>query len=108
MSSEPLPVACTLTKKGAVDQAQEWTDLHQHIIGVESVPGGARMSFPIEFESLVADLAHREATCCAFLDISTSTAGGELVVDVTSTNPEALPVISLLAGSNQWPPVMKP
>ena len=98
MSSEPLAVACTLTKKGAVDQAQEWTDLHQHVIDVESVPGGARMSFPIEFESLIAGLARREATCCAFLDINTSTAGGKLVVEVTSSNPEALPVISLLAG----------
>jgi hypothetical protein len=48
------------------------------------------MSFPVEFESLVADLARREAICCAFLDISTSTAGGELVVEVTSSNPGAL------------------
>ena len=98
MSSEPQPIACTLTKKGAVNQAQEWTDLHQHVIGVESVPGGARMRFPIEFESLIAGLARREATCCAFLDINTSTAGGELVVEVTSSNPEALPVIALMAG----------
>lgn len=98
MSSEPQPVVCTLTEKGASDQAQEWSDLHRHVIEVASVPGGARMSFPLEFESQVADLARREATCCAFLDISASTADGKLVVEVTSSNPEALPVISLLAG----------
>jgi hypothetical protein len=56
------------------------------------------MRFPVEFESVIADLAHREATCCAFLDINSTSAHGEIVVEVTSANPDALPVISLLAG----------
>ena len=98
MSSQPQPVACTLTRKGARDQAQEWTDLHRHTLAVESVPGGAKISYPLEFESLIADLTRREASCCAFLDISTSTDDDRLVVEVTSANPNALPVIALLAG----------
>jgi len=98
MGSEPQPIVCTLTKKGAVGQAQEWRDLHRRVTIVEAVPGGARMSFPTEFESVITDLAHRETMCCAFLDISISTADRELVVEVTSSNPEALPVISVLAG----------
>ena len=56
------------------------------------------MRFPRQLEAVISDLAAREATCCAFLDLATEVAGDELVLDVTSPNPDAKPVISLLAG----------
>lgn len=98
MSADPQPVACTLSETAATDQVLEWTDLRGQATDIGTMPSGARMRFPAELEPAVADLAGREAACCAFLDISTRRSGGDLVVEVTSQNPDALPVISLLVG----------
>lgn len=98
MSSEPIPVACTLTPAAAIDQSLEWADLRQHATKVESVGGGARMVFPIDREAAIVDLVERESACCAFLDITTESSGEQLVVEVTSANPDASPIIALLAG----------
>ena len=98
MSPEPVPIACTLTPSAAVDQALEWADLRQHTASADAVPGGARMVFPAALETRVADLVRRESACCAFLEITTTVDGDQLIVAVTSTNPDALPVISHLAG----------
>ena len=56
------------------------------------------MRFAAVLAPLIADLATREAACCAFLDISTDVTDDEAVVEVTSQDPDARPVISLLAG----------
>ena len=46
----------------------------------------------------VEDLTRREAQCCAFLTIETSRGGGEMKVVITSVNPDAGPVIDMIAG----------
>lgn len=98
MSSKPRPIICTLSDDSAADQAQEWRDLRQRATSVEARDGGVRLVFPAEVEATVADLARREAACCAFLDLAWEGVDGEVVLDVTSDDPEALPVIALLAG----------
>ncbi len=98
MPSAPRPVVCTLTSKDAVGQAFEWSDLRGKAIAVEALTGGARIRFPSDLESHLGDLTKREAECCAFLDFMTVVADGELILDITSPNPDALPVIALLAG----------
>lgn len=91
-------VACTLTTEEAADQLLEWSDLRHHATRIEALTAGAMMRFPAALEPLIDDLVRREAACCAFLDIVTSRSGDELVVEVTSLNADALPVISLLTG----------
>lgn len=98
MPPEPQPVVCTLTPSAAAGQAFEWTDLHEQAIAVQPLPGGARIRFPSDLEPHIADLTNREAECCAFLDFSSIVVDGELILDITSPNPDALPVIALLAG----------
>lgn len=98
MATDDQPVACTLTTADAARQVVEWTDLQSLSTATAAVANGAQMRFPADLEPQIADLAEREAACCAFLSITTAVADGELVLEVTSDNPEAKPVISLLAG----------
>ena len=98
MPSEQRPVVCTLTASAAAGQAFEWSDLSDQAIAVQSVPGGARMRLPSDLESHITDLTRREADCCAFLDFRSTVVDGELILDITSPNPDALPVIALLTG----------
>ena len=93
-----IPVACTLSAVDAASQAQEWVELQGRVLGVEAVPGGAAMQLPADLADVVADLAAREASCCAFLDISHAVAGDVLTLTMTSQNPDAAPVIRALTG----------
>jgi hypothetical protein len=99
MSTAEQPIMCTLTTKDQASQALEWTDLHGKALHTEPLDGGAAMTFPAELAAGVEDLAAREATCCAFLDIVTTVDGDIVRVEITSENPDALPIIELLAGT---------
>ena len=56
------------------------------------------MVFPAGLASMIADLAEREVACCAFLDIVTTLDGDEVVLSITSDDPEAQAVIGALSG----------
>jgi hypothetical protein len=96
--AEPIPVACTLTPKDAAAQVVEWTDLRVDMLGAERIADGVEMRFPISLASVVRDLAAREASCCAFLDLVVTDVGDEVELRITSDAPEATGVIELLAG----------
>lgn len=93
-----VPVACTLTSNGATKQALEWRDLHLRASTVAAIEGGVRMTLPASLVDEIEDLARREAGCCAYLTIDTSVTDDVLTLDISSANPDALPVISALAG----------
>lgn len=92
------PIACMLTNKEASKQVLEWVDLQRLASAVDPIDGGVRMALPASLIDDVEDLARREAGCCAFLTIDTSVVGDVLTLDISSTDPDALPVISALAG----------
>jgi hypothetical protein len=98
MDSQDEPITCSLSAKGSVDQAVEWVDIQHRATRVAALPSGARMVFPLELATSIDELVSREATCCGFLDFVTTVVDGEYVVDVTSSNPDALPLIKLLSG----------
>ena len=93
-----IPIACTLTTEAATEQALEWVDLQDRATEVAALEGGVRMTFPASMVDDVEDLARRESACCAFLTISSSVIDEVLTLDISSQSPEALPVISALAG----------
>lgn len=93
-----VSVVCTLTGDDATGQLLEWADIQHHALSVAAVDRGVLMTFPSTMLDDIEDLARRESTCCAFLAISTSVVGEVLTLEVRSENPEALPVISALAG----------
>jgi hypothetical protein len=98
MDPQGEPITCSLSAKGSVDQTAEWVDIQHRATSVAALTSGARMVFPLEFATSIDELVSREATCCGFLDFVTAVADGEYVLDVTSSNPEALPLIGLLSG----------
>lgn len=92
------PIVCTLTTKAAAAQASQWVDLHHRAIEVRAIDGGARFTLPASMVDDVEGLAQRERSCCAFLDIQTTVHGEVLTLEITSADPEALPVIAAMAG----------
>ncbi len=98
--SEPIPIACTLTPKGAADQLDEWATLRAAATDVAPIDDGVTMRFPAELAGTVDDLAAREATCCAFLSLTTRAEGDQIVLDITSADPAAQPVIAIIAGTS--------
>ena len=92
------PIACTLTNSEAAERALEWVDLQHRASAVTAIDSGVRMTLPAAVLDDVQDLAQREAGCCTFLAINTTVAGDELALDITSSNPHALPVIAALSG----------
>jgi len=93
-----IPIACTLSTSDAAAQAAEWVALRADLVDHSEVPRGRRLCFPIAMADRVRDLARREATCCAFLDIVVSEDERHVRVTITSDDPAAAPVIGLLCG----------
>jgi len=98
MDTSGEPIACTLTTKDARAQLLEWTDLQGQASAVQAIDKGVRITLPAAIAAQVQDLTERESTCCAFLNIDTNVDGTELTLEIRSDNPDALPVISALAG----------
>jgi hypothetical protein len=98
MTDSLEPVACTLTTADAAKQAMEWTDLQGHVRAVSDIDRGVQMRFPVELTDVIVDLAAREAACCGFLRLTTTVDDDEVLLEITSDNPDGRPVIAMLAG----------
>ena len=79
-------------------QAAEWAELRTRALRTHRVTDGVAMTFPDELAATVEDLAAREATCCAFLTITTTRSADGIEVTITSADPDGRPVADLLAG----------
>lgn len=96
--ADSTPIACSLTDRDAGQQALEWVDLQRRATEVAAIEGGVRMTLPASLADDIEDLARREAACCAFLTITTAIVDDVLTLEISSANPDALPVIAALAG----------
>jgi hypothetical protein len=92
------PIACSLPLRDAAKQAGEWTDLHNRIVRFESKDGRYVVEYPIAIAEEVENLVAREASCCAWLTISTSRQSETIRLELESENPDARPVIEALIG----------
>ena len=100
-TNRPAPaveLACSLPTRQASQQLGEWSVLQGKAVAVTAVTDGVRMTFPADIADEVEDLARREEACCSFLSIAVHRGTGTVVLEVTSPVPEALPLISMLAG----------
>ena len=97
-TSADSPIVCTLTSNEATEQTLEWVDLQHRATAVAAIEGGVRMTLPASLVDDVEDLVRIEAGCCAFLTIDTSVVDDVLTLSISSANPDALPVISAMAG----------
>lgn len=97
------PIACSLSADGAQRQLGEWDALRRDALRVVRIDGGVAMTFPATLDSVVRDLAAREAACCSFLDIGLEPGDDEITVTIVSPHPQAQPIVAALAGTGDAP-----
>ena len=93
-----IPISCTLTPDQATDQVSDWQQLQQQAQSSRRIPGRVAMTFAVELAPIVEDLAAGEALCCSFLSLTTSRRSETVLLEITSNDPAAKPVIDVLAG----------
>ena len=99
MVKKRIPVACTATPVDAAAQLGEWAEVRASATAIEPLPNGVALSLPIDQHERVDDLAGREAMCCAFLSFATTVVDGRLRLEITTDDPNGVPVADLLAGA---------
>jgi len=98
MSRTFEPLFCSLRIDDAAAQAMEWADLRRDTVTTERLATGVALTFDIEMADKVEDLAAREAECCGFLSITTTRTDGAVLLEITSSHPDAKPVIDAIVG----------
>jgi hypothetical protein len=98
MADHQQPIACSLPARESRDQIGEWQALIDRKVTTERVEGGYAVTYHPDVTSEAQDPARREAACCGFLDIATTTTGEGIRLVIRSDSPDALPVIDLLVG----------
>ena len=92
------PIVCTLSTDAAVERTIEWAEVQRSATAIVPIVGGVHITLPATMVDEIADLARRESSCCAFLTLNTSVIDDAVTLEVTSTNPDAVPVIEAIAG----------
>jgi hypothetical protein len=92
------PIVCTISVDDGREQLLEWADLQTRASEVVAINSGARLTLPASMFDQVQDLMKREALCCTFLNFDITVQEEDMTFEVTAPNPDALPVISALAG----------
>ena len=94
------PIVCTLPMGERPDRSNAWTELLTHVVERETTSTGIRVRFDADRQlvSSIADLAVREAECCAFFSftLTVDAHGVWLAVDAP---PEGRPVLDALFSS---------
>lgn len=99
MANDHPPIACSLPARESRNQIGEWQALFDHQKTIERVDGGYAVTYHADVTPVVQDLARRESACCGFLEIVTTPTEDGVRMVMTSENPDAIPVIELLIGS---------
>ena len=92
-----VPIACTLEATDAADRTGEWAEVVARADERIRTDDGVRLRFPAEpaLAARLAELAAKEADCCAFFDFSLSLAHGETWLEVTAP-PDGQPILTSL------------
>ena len=94
--TDDIPIACKLDATEAREQIHRWRKVGAGLITCESAPGGVVMSFHGSVADDVRAVAAIEAECCEFLDLAVRDVGNQVRLEITSSQPEGMPVIELL------------
>ena len=93
------PVICTLTTKELAEQSLRWTDLAEKAVRAHRVDGGAAAIYPVKLADAIEALAARERSCCgSWLDVAVAREADHVRVELTTANPEGVPLILAMAG----------
>ncbi len=80
--SEPIPIACTLTRAGLGHRVMAWRKLlSSGLVDRRRVPGGVRLTARPGAEAALMELVELERECCAWIRVESA---GERSVTLTS------------------------
>jgi hypothetical protein len=92
--SEPIPIACTLTKVGLRDRRRAWRRLlRSGLVDRRRVRGGVQLSPQQGAEAELVKLIELERECCTWMHVEVSEGG---VVTVTSESPAGKLILWLM------------
>lgn len=91
-----MDIACSLVGSEADAQCNGWRDLGGSLQRSAAADGGLSLWFEGAVEGALRELVAKEADCCPFLDLTVVPEGASVRLDVTSSQPEARPVIDAL------------
>jgi DNA-binding transcriptional MerR regulator len=96
----PVPIACTLSPAEAVDRATVWADLLAQVTDRQATVDGVRLRLPAgpDAAAHAAELAVREAECCAFFSFAVTVDSTGAWLDVAAP-PEGRTVLDALFGT---------
>ncbi len=98
MSDSSPSIHCTFEPRDAAAQVIDWADLRAHATAAGVIENGVRLTFPATMTEALDELVQREASCCSFLTFTVTMTGEDVVLEVESGDPNALPTISLISG----------
>ena len=87
---------CTLTSDELVTRGARWRALGA--ADVADTTNGLRLSFPLQAELELRELAALERECCAFAQWEVTRHGGRAVLDITAEG-EAVAAVQSMFGS---------
>lgn len=94
-------VACTLTTKEAAAQVNSWDRVRKQARSTTPLHNGVRLTFPAAMADELSTLAATEASCCAFLAIEVTTAGGTTSITITTEAADGLAIINRITGLSE-------
>lgn len=98
MRGQDVPIACSLEPVDLDERRAQWLALAERaMIERQNVANGVRLRYrPLAgIEDELTALAAAEQDCCAFADWTVTTAGDEVVLDVTAQG-QGIEVVQLL------------
>ena len=97
--TETPDVVCTLTTKELADRILTWGEAATLAVRTVATEHGAEAAYPLEYADQIEDLARQECDCCGtWLDIETQRTDAELVLTMTTANPEGLDLVRRMVG----------
>ena len=93
------PVVCTLTRQALTERVLAWHDLAALAITAERIESGVASTYPLDLHVAIVDLAEREHDCCgSWLDAEVIVEGQHVRLELTTVNPNGLPMIRQMSG----------
>ena len=79
---------------------ERWLDLAPHVTAIETTARGLRLRFAAApgVASELQELAVLERECCPFADWAVSARDGEVALDVTGIDDDAIPSVQAMFG----------
>lgn len=92
---------CSLAENEVEPQLRRWSELRNEAISTELIPNGAAVMLSPELAGKVADLVAVESGCCPSLSIISRQVDGMIRLEVSSTHPDAAPLIAGVLGISE-------